>query len=329
MKKLIYITALIAITLASCVPARQYDELKASSEKCEEERAEFKKKFDAVNAEFKEYQEQYDRMKKDHGILVQDTTNLGSRYRTLQMQHEMMDRNCQRIQEQLEYLQKQLEMQSSSLSAELEQKKLELQKKDDELRKLAADLKKLEEELNARADLIKEKEERIQELESKLEQQREMLETLESKIQEALFSFKDKGLTVEERNGKIYVSMEAKLLFASGSIKVDPEGRSAIVKLAEALEGQEDLEIVVEGHTDTDALRSNSHPKDNWELSVLRATSVTKIMLENSGIDPTRISASGRSEYVPVDPDDKAKNRRIEIIISPNLTPLLEMLNEE
>ena len=102
-----------------------------------------------------------------------------------------------------------------------------------------------------------------------------------------------------------------------------------MIGLAKVLETQEDIDIVVEGHTDSDAMNGNSHPKDNWELSVLRATAVVKIMLENSEMDPTKISASGRSEYHPIDPTDKAKNRRIEIIITPDLTALFELISSE
>ena len=150
---------------------------------------------------------------------------------------------------------------------------------------------------------------------------------LKQKIAQALRGFTEKGLSVEERDGKIYVSLEAKLLFASGSTIVEPEGKQAIIQLAKAVESESDLEIVVEGHTDTDALSSKSHPSDNWELSVLRATSVVSIMVNNSEINPQILTAAGRSEYHPVDELDKAKNRRIEVIISPNLDELFEIIS--
>ena len=138
--------------------------------------------------------------------------------------------------------------------------------------------------------------------------------------------FENRGLTVNEKNGKIYVSLEAKLLFASGSTKVEEEGKKALVELSKVLESEKDLEVIVEGHTDTDKLASASHPKNNWELSVLRATSVIEIMLANSKMNPKQLMAGGRSEFLPVDPNDKAKNRRIEVIISPNLNELYQIL---
>jgi chemotaxis protein MotB len=123
--------------------------------------------------------------------------------------------------------------------------------------------------------------------------------------------------------------MEAKLLFASGKTNVNSEGKKAIIDLAKILETQEGIDILVEGHTDSDPMKSSSHPRDNWELSVLRATSVVKIMLANSEMNPTMVSASGRSEFHPVDPEDKAKNRRIEIIITPDLSELFELISGE
>ena len=140
--------------------------------------------------------------------------------------------------------------------------------------------------------------------------------------------FENKGLTVVEKNGKIYVSLEAKLLFASGSTKVESEGQRALIDLAYVLQEEKDIEIIVEGHTDTDKINSSVHPKSNWELSVLRATAVVQIMLANSSMDPTQLMAAGRSEFMPVDPEDKSKNRRIEIIISPNLNELFEIISK-
>ena len=143
-----------------------------------------------------------------------------------------------------------------------------------------------------------------------------------------MLSFENKGLTVVEKNGKVYVSLEAKLLFNSGSTLVEPEGKKALIELAKVLEKETDLEIIVEGHTDVDKLTSASHPKSNWELSVLRATSVVEIMVANSKVNPALLMAAGRSEYHPVDPKDKAKNRRIEVIISPNLNALFELISK-
>jgi len=163
-------------------------------------------------------------------------------------------------------------------------------------------------------------------LEALIAAQEEAANALRAKVTDALLGFADKGLSIEQKNGKVYVSLEAKLLFPSGSTKIDPEGQKALIDLAKAIENQSELEIVVEGHTDTDKIRSNDIPRDNWELSVLRATAVVKIMEENSEINPKILAASGRSEFHPVDEEDKAKNRRIEIILAPNLNELFEII---
>jgi chemotaxis protein MotB len=122
--------------------------------------------------------------------------------------------------------------------------------------------------------------------------------------------------------------MEAKLLFASGSTAVDENGKKALLEIAGALKDENDVEIIVEGHTDTDKLNSSIIPRDNWELSVLRATEVVKIMSANSGVQPQILSAAGRSEYHPVDPDDKSKNRRIEIIIQPSMKEIYQWIEK-
>jgi chemotaxis protein MotB len=147
-------------------------------------------------------------------------------------------------------------------------------------------------------------------------------------VSKALTGFEGRGLTVEQRGGKIYVSLENKLLFPSGSTVVDQQGRDALVKLAKAVENEKDLNILVEGHTDTDKVLPGAPYKDNWDLSVLRATSVVRILQESSRLDPRIVTAGGRGEFVPVDPADKARNRRIEVILSPDLRQLYELVKD-
>jgi chemotaxis protein MotB len=157
----------------------------------------------------------------------------------------------------------------------------------------------------------------------------EATKLLRQKVANALKGFINQGLSVQQKNGKIYVSLEAKLLFASGSTTVEPNGKKALIDLAKVLEREKEVEIIVEGHTDTDKLVSPTHPKTNWELSVLRATSVVNIMISESELNPAQLMAAGRSEFHPLDPADKAKNRRIEIIISPNLSELFEIITNK
>lgn len=204
------------------------------------------------------------------------------------------------------------------LLEDLSRVRQELQSQEDALNALSRDLEQRQLEL---ADRSK----RVGELEGLLAARDAAAEALRSQLAEALLGFTNRGLSVEQRNGKVYVSLEAQLLFPSGSTRINPDGQQALRDLAAVISTQNQLEIIVEGHTDTDQLTSPSIPRNNWELSVLRSTAVIDILTQ-SGVSPTALAASGRSEYHPVDDEDKARNRRIEIIIAPNLDPLFDLI---
>lgn len=320
MMKAIYF--LILGLMFSCVPIKKYKDLEANYLKCQEEREDYKTKSIDYENQVKEFNVQLTQLKTEIDQLIADTTSMGHDYRMLEIEHQKVKETNQALELKYEELVSNGSATNAQLINDLERTRIELQQKEDRLNEL-------EKELNSRERLLNEKEKRINELESIIAAKDESVRLLKEKIAEALRGFADKGITVVEKNGRIYVSMEAQLLFASGKIEVNKEGENAIIDLAKVLQDQEDIDILVEGHTDTDAMNSNNHPKDNWELSVLRATAVVKIMLNNSKMDPTKISASGRSEYHPVDPNNKAKNRRIEIIITPDLSELFELISAE
>jgi len=165
----------------------------------------------------------------------------------------------------------------------------------------------------------------IQELQAALQAKDAALGSLRGKLNQALHSFSASDLSVSEANGKIYVSLSQNLLFASGSDKIDWKGKTAIKKLAEVLKSNPEVEINVEGHTDTDGSAAQ-----NWELSTRRAIAVVKV-LNSNGVDPKRTIAAGRAFYVPIATNStaagKAKNRRTEIILTPNLDKLYELIN--
>jgi len=318
MKNIFYISVLALCV--SCVPIKKYQDLEANYKKCQEDEKNYKTK--AIDAEsmLSEYKTRLDVL--DADVTAQKEHNEAAVYDfgKLQAEYDRVSQENEELEKKFASVLSNGNAETSRLIQDLEKTRIELQQKEDRLNKL-------EKQLNEREKAIQQKEARIAELESIIKEQELAVERLRAKIAEALLGFKDKGISVEERDGKIYVSMEAKLLFASGKTNVNPEGKSALIDLAKVLETTEDIDIVLEGHTDTDAMNSLVHPKDNWELSVLRATSVVKIMLGNSKMDPTNIMAAGRSEYHPVDPDDKAKNRRIEIIISPDLSQLFALIS--
>jgi chemotaxis protein MotB len=309
----------VLFALVACVPAKKYNELVEREKKCSEDLQSYKNRALTFEGKATDLDAKFVILSKDVTALRQDTMNLGNKYRMLQTQYDKMVQRNESMEESFDKLRLSGAKQTAGLQADLDAKSIELQRKQDELNTL-------EGELQAKQIILSEREQRVNELEEMIRRKDEAVTALKLKVSNALKGFENKGLTVVEKNGKIYVSLEAKLLFASGSTKVEAEGQKALVELAKVLQTERDLEIIVEGHTDTDKLSSASHPKNNWELSVLRSTSVVEIMLANSAMNPTQLMAGGRSEYLPVNPADKAKNRRIEIIISPNLNELFELI---
>lgn len=307
----------------ACVPARQVEEMKTNYAKCQEERDAINGEKGNLETELTELQTTHEDMKKQHSGLVTDTTVMGRSLRTMKKQYDKINKLNDELLNKMKELQSGSEAENKQLMIELQALKNELLKREDEL-------KALEKELNARQEDLQAREKRLKELEALIAEKDAKVRDLKNRISEALRAFEGKGLTIEERNGRIYVSMEAKLLFGKGSTVVDQKGKKALIELAKVLEGQKDLHVLVEGHTDTDKITSSSIPRDNWELSVLRATAVVKIMTANSRIDPTQLTAAGRSEYLPVDTGTNevamSKNRRIEVVLTPNLDELYEML---
>lgn len=326
MKRMIIPVVLIAMTFGSCVTMRKYEELQATSAETANENDLLRKSNDLLTTENTEFEARISDLDKRTAALEADTTSLGMNLRRLREQYDKINELNEILMSKNTKMLNDMNAENRKLLEDLQETRTALIQKEDMLRALEEELNDKEASLNTLSGQLEKREQRVNELEDLLAKQEASANALRDKIQQALLGFKDKGLTVETRNGKVYVSMEAKLLFPSGSTVINDEGRKALIDLAKAIDGESDMEIIVEGHTDTDALRSQNIPRDNWELSVLRATSVVKIMTANSDIQPEILSASGRSEFHPVDPEDKARNRRIEIIISPNLNELFQII---
>lgn len=177
---------------------------------------------------------------------------------------------------------------------------------------------------------LQKREARLKEVEEILRKRDEATNALKNKLQKALLGFQQSGLSVDIRNGKVYVSLTDKLLFPSGSIVIDDKGKQALTQLAAVLNKEPDINISVEGHTDNKKVKNLGQIKDNWDLSVLRATSVSRFLTEDEHIDPARITATGKGEFQPIDaantPEALAKNRRIEIVLSPKLDELYNLI---
>ncbi|KHJ38609.1 putative lipoprotein YiaD [Pedobacter glucosidilyticus] len=185
-------------------------------------------------------------------------------------------------------------------------------------------------EIRKLADDLQKREARLKEVEEVLRKRDEATNALKNKLQKALLGFAENGLTVEIKNGKVYVSLTDKLLFSSGSIVIDERGKQALKELAKVLNTQPEINIAVEGHTDNQRVVNLGQIKDNWDLSVLRATSVTRFLIDEQKVDANRLTATGKGEFQPVEnlntAEARSKNRRIEIILSPKLDELYNLI---
>ncbi len=314
--------AILSLVVFSCVPAKKYKDLLALEQTCSQELAKFKASSLDFEGKYTDLVTRHDVAQKEILVLVEDTTELGSKLRLLHIQYDKIANENDVLQSKFDKFRLSGAKETAGLQSDLESKNLELQRKEDALQTLEA-------ELATKSKLLAEREQRVNELEEMIKRKDDAVKALKTKVANALKGFENKGLTVVQKNGKIYVSLEAKLLFSSGSTVVEVEGKKALIDLAKVLESEKEVEIVVEGHTDTDKFTSPSSPRNNWELSVLRSTAVVEIMTANSKMNPAKLMAAGRSEYLPVDLKDKAKNRRIEIIISPNLNELFDIISKD
>ena len=221
---------------------------------------------------------------------------------------------------------------TKALLKQLEKAQNDLLAKEDDLNSLSNSLTEKQLALENAQKELEDRSVRVAELESIINKKDSMVTALKQRISKALIGLEGEGLTVVQKNGKVYVSLEEDLLFASGKYAVGSAGVSALNKLSAALAGQKDLEILVEGHTDSIPLRGKSEVKDNWDLSVLRATAVVKVLMSNPNLNPTQLTAAGRGEYVPfttnTTKEGRSANRRIEIILAPNLDDLFDLLEE-
>lgn len=328
------------VFLGSCVPQKKYAELQKNYEKSEAERnylsaavKDLETERNELKAQVEKLQKELNELQNEHADIKQEHDLLKDKHRKLEEFKTQLLANQEKSNAVSKMENQKLLQEMIKAQEDLQEKEDELNRKEAELNKLAAQLKANQENLEQLEKDLDARSKRINELEQMIADKDAAVRALKDKVANALLNFKDKGLTVTQKNGRIYVSMEAKLLFPSGSTVVNAEGKNALVELAKVLEKQSDITILVEGHTDIDPMSGAGCIKDNWDLSVMRSTSVVKLMLNNSKIDPAILTAAGRSQFVPVDPAKtsaaKAKNRRIEIILTPNLDQLFKILDEE
>ena len=281
---------------------------------------------------YTDLENKYADLKKENRKISDENTELSKALTAAQNELAKLQKNYDATKTSLDNLQKSyeaLEKNSSSAIAENAKKNRELlaqlEAKEQALAAENARLEKLKKDMDLRSQ-------RIAELESIISSKDAAMTKLKNAISKALTNFEGKGLTVEQRDGKVYVSMENKLLFQSGSWAVGTNGREAVKQLGSVLAENPEIAILIEGHTDNVPYTGSGQLSGNWDLSTKRATAIVEILRENASINPENLTAAGRGEFAPIASNDtaegKAKNRRIEVILTPKLDEISKLLND-
>lgn len=299
MLKKITLGLLTVTLLSSCVTRRLYNELNG----------------------------QYETALNENELLRNNFDNVSADLNSLKNEREKIQQQLAELEEERNRLNADIAEKTGNLD-KLQNSYTNLEKYSEAALKIEADrLEKIKSELEERSK-------RVAELEGKIAAQEKQMSALRNTLSKALNNFEGKGLTIEHKNGKVYVSMENKLLFNSGSWSISPEGKKAVVELGKVLAENPDISVLIEGHTDNDKVLGNlgGGVENNWDLSTKRATTIVGVLSENSGINKQNLTAAGRSEYAPLmsnsTAEGKAKNRRIEVILAPKLDEISKMLND-
>jgi len=327
------VTLLPAVFLTSCVPGKKFREVQNTSRQNMIDRDDFKAENLTLSMQNREIESKISALEKEMSKSRQDLTLAEIERNKAKDELNLISERYNNLQNAQEDLIRGNVSETKKLLAELQAAQLNLRQKEDIMRQLeqSMDLKKVS--LDELTLELEKKNIKLAELEKILDAQKKLVSDLKNKVSEALLGFENNGLTVTNKNGKVYVSLEEKLLFKTASWDIDANGRNALRKLAGVLEKNPAIQVTIEGHTDNVPYNPGSGQlKDNWDLSVKRATTVVRVLLEGSKINPGRLTAAGRSQYVPVEasdtPDARQKNRRTDIILMPDLTELYDLINK-
>ncbi|UYZ63138.1 OmpA/MotB family protein [Hymenobacter weizhouensis] len=313
-----------ATALPGCVASKKYDDLKARQAATEQARADVERQQRQAVAELKKATDELTELRLQARRLQDDSTATGRNLRRTQQLYAQLTDSYDRLLKNSDRAMADKSADYNKVAKDLARREAELGELDTNLKKSRADIDKLTQDLTTR-------EAKLAELTTALAEKDRAVNDLRTSVAAALRGFQGTDLQVQMKDGKVYVSLSEQLLFKSGSTKVDPKGQEALKQLAAVLNTQPDVNVVIEGHTDNVPFsRPAGAMQDNWDLSVLRATEIARL-LTAGGVAPARVTASGRSQYVPVAPNDtppnKALNRRTEIILTPKLNELLKILD--
>jgi chemotaxis protein MotB len=313
--------SLIALTLVlttSCVSKKIYTDL-------EDKYANLKKENRKLGDTNQDLETTLNRAKNDLEKLTKNYDTAFAQRNKLQSDYDATKSNLENLKASYEALEKNSSASIAANSKKNRELLAQLEAKEQALATENARLEKLKKELEFGSQ-------RVAELENMIASKDAAMTKLKDAISKALTNFEGKGLTIEQRNGKVYVSMENKLLFQSGSWAVGSQGKQAVKQLGEVLAENPEIAILIEGHTDNVPYKGNDQLSGNWDLSTKRATAIVNILRENTAIQPENLTAAGRGEFAPIASNDsaegKAKNRRIEVILTPKLDEISKLLNE-
>ncbi len=321
MKKITYLISFIilSISLSSClVSKKKFDEQEALAKKNMAEKRDCNEKLDKANADIANLNDQINKLNGQISELKNKNLSLTEQTERLAKANEDANKLYESLKNQYQDLSKSSSKDKEKLSLALAEKEATLNDKQAELQRLS--------------DALKEREKRVKDLEASIARKEAALSDLKKKITDALTGFNSDELKVTQKDGKVYVSLSDKLLFKSGSFAVDEKGKSAIVKVAEVMNKLTDVTLVVEGHTDNKQYTAaKGEVKNNWDLSSMRAAAVTNIVVTEGKLDPKRVVAEGRGEFYPVasndTPEGRSQNRRIELVLSPDLKEIFKILD--
>ena len=316
-KKLSLIVLTLVLT-SSCVSKKIYTDLENRYATLKKENRTLSDEKSNLSKSLTTLQNDFNKLQKDYNAAV-------AKRDQFQKEYEVTKSNLDNLQKSYEAL----EQNSSSSIAENAKKNRELlaqlEAKELALAAENARLEKLKKDMEVRSQ-------RIAELENIISSKDAAMTKLKNAISKALTNFEGKGLTVEQRDGKVYVSMENKLLFESGSWAVGKNGKEAVKQLGSVLAVNPEIAVLIEGHTDNVPYTGTGQLSGNWDLSTKRATAIVEILRENTNINPENLTAAGRGEYAPIAGNEttegKAKNRRIEVILTPKLDEISRLLND-
>ncbi|MAM04705.1 MAG: cell envelope biogenesis protein OmpA [Flavobacteriales bacterium] len=330
MQNYIFLLLLTIITLPSCITPKIHNAINDDLNATKQSLINQEKKVLLLTSKLEEQSKNNKKLKYKINILQNDSTQNGTALKSLKSKYNDLSDTYDLLVSKNSRLIASKAKETKELLEKLEQSQIELFNQEDQLRILLDSIEHKRRHIDLMEDRLAARSKRVTDLENMINTKDSLVTELKKKISKALIGLEGDGLTIVQKNGKVYISLEEQLLFASGKYEINNTGVIALNKLATVLSFQDDLDIIVEGHTDSIPLSGKGLVKDNWDLSVMRATNVVKVLIKNPKLNPAQFTAAGKSEFTPISTNKtsvgRSSNRRIELILTPNLDDLFKLL---